>query len=377
MHIDSHFDSGNIEVVEILDNHVANLRIKKDAGGEHMQWFHFRVDGAQDEACTLRILNAGEASYPKAWEGYRVCTSIDRRNWTRVDTEFEDGVLTINHHPEGQMQWYAYFAPHSHEQHLDLLAQCQLSDLVTVDRLGATVDGRDLHRLVVGDGPLKLWVIARQHPGESMASWWMEGFLDRLLHPDDAISRQMRSMATFHIVPHMNPDGAIRGHLRCNAAGANLNREWAEPTLERSPEVYHTLTAMDASGVDFCLDVHGDEELPYNFLSGAEGIPGYENTRIAEFCNIFAAAYEEANPDLQREFGYAVAAPGKANLTMCTNAVAHRFQCAAYTLEMPFKDNANAPDPIFGWSPERCARLGASGLDALRRLAETLRENKE
>ena len=29
MHIDSHFDSGNIEVVELLDNNIANLRIKK------------------------------------------------------------------------------------------------------------------------------------------------------------------------------------------------------------------------------------------------------------------------------------------------------------------------------------------------------------
>ena len=55
MHIDSHFDSGNIEVVEILDDNVANLRMKKDAGDEHMQWFHFRVDGAQHQACTLRI----------------------------------------------------------------------------------------------------------------------------------------------------------------------------------------------------------------------------------------------------------------------------------------------------------------------------------
>ena len=66
--------------------------------------------------------------------------------------------------------------------------------------------------------------------------------------------------------------------------GANLNREWAEPSLERSPEVYHTRAAMDASGVDFCLDVHGDEELPYNFLSGAEGIPGYETSRLPELC---------------------------------------------------------------------------------------------
>ena len=96
MHIDSHFDSGNIDVVELLDNNIANLRINKDAGDEHMQWFHFRVDGAKDKGVTLRIVNAGDASYPKAWNGYRVCTSVDRQTWTRVDTTFEDGVLTIS-----------------------------------------------------------------------------------------------------------------------------------------------------------------------------------------------------------------------------------------------------------------------------------------
>jgi len=370
MHIDSHFDSGNIEVIQISDDHRADLRIRRDAGDEHMQWFYFRVDGAQNKECTLRILNAGEASYPKAWDGYRVCTSVDRRTWTRTDTHFADGVLTIAHRPEAQMQWYAYFAPHTHEQHLELLSECQLSDLVTVDRLGATVDGRDLHRLTVGEGPLQFWIIGRQHPGESMASWWMEGFLARLIDPDDAVARNLRARVTLHVVPHMNPDGAIRGHLRCNAAGANLNREWEAPTVERSPEVFFTLAAMDRSGVDFCLDVHGDEELPYNFLSGAVGIPGYADSRLPDLCEQFAASYERANPDLQREHGYPIDEPGTANMTMCTNAVAARFECPAYTLEMPFKDNANAPDPLFGWSPDRSALLGDSSLDALLQLAE-------
>ena len=36
---------------------------------------------------------------------------------------------------------------------------------------------------------------------------------------------------------------------------------------------------------------------------------------------------------------------------------------------MPFKDNANAPDLNFGWSPDRCAHLGAAALDALLELA--------
>jgi len=369
MHIDANFDSGNIEVIRINEDHCAELKIRKDVGDEHMQWFYFRVDGARGDLCTLHITNAGEASYPKAWSGYRVCTSTDRHTWMRVDTTFEDGVLTIKHRPEGHMQWYAYFAPYTHEQHFELLAECQHSEFVDMKQLGVTVDGRDLHQLTVGDGPLQFWIIGRQHPGESMASWWMEGFLGRLLDGSDPLARSLRSSATLHIVPNMNPDGSIRGHLRCNAAGANLNREWATPSMERSPEVYFTLAAMDASGVDFCLDVHGDEELPYNFLSGAEGIPGYYDGPLPVLCDVFAAAYERANPDLQREHGYPITPPGKANMTMCTNAVAARFDCPAYTLEMPFKDNADAPDHDYGWSPERSAQLGASAVDALMELA--------
>ena len=68
-------------------------------------------------------------------------------------------------------------------------------------------------------------------------------------------------------VPNANPDGSIRGHLRTNACGANLNREWAStgdyvaPSLERSPEVYYILQALDAYGCQGFLDIHGDEEI--------------------------------------------------------------------------------------------------------------------
>ena len=57
----------------------------------------------------------------------------------------------------------------------------------------------------------------------------------------------MRELCTVYVIPNMNPDGSVRGHLRTNAAGANLNREWqttgdyVAPTLERSPEVLYCL----------------------------------------------------------------------------------------------------------------------------------------
>ena len=222
-----------------------------------------------------------------------------------------------------------------------------------------------------GDGRPVVWVIARQHPGESMAEWWMEGFLGRLLDPSDPLGRVLRARAVWRIVPNMNPDGSVRGHLRTNACGANLNREWAEPTMERSPEVKLVRDEMDRTGVAICLDVHGDEALPYNFIAGAEGIPGYSE-RQASLQETFCARYAEASPDFQRVHGYPVNAPGEANMTMCTSAVAARFDCLAMTLEMPFKDNADLPDAEQGWSPERSMRLGASSLDAFARTLSAL-----
>ncbi len=368
MHIDATFESGNIEVVSADDPADIQLRIRKDpltetrhGPKEFFQWFHFRVAGAQGVPLTLRVVNAGDAAYPGGWEGYRAVASIDGATWVRVTTSYEDGALVIEHTPERDVIWFAYFAPYSIAQAGSLLARCAQRPYVALAPLGRSLDDRVLDRLVIGDGPATVWVVGRQHPGESMASWWMEGFLTRLCDPDNEVAVALRSLATFHVVPMINPDGVARGHLRTNASGANLNREWAEPSLERSPEAFHTRAAMDETGVDICLDVHGDEALPYNFIAGTHGIPNWSAKR-AQALQRFLDAYEEATPEFQQEHGYPASAPGKANLTYCSNQTAQRYGALSMTLEMPFKDNANAPDATYGWSPARCEALGAAAL---------------
>ena len=85
--------------------------------------------------------------------------------------------------------------------------------------------------------------------------------LERLLSADDDLARTLRTESTLHVVPNMNPDGAVMGHLRTNACGANLNREWAPtgdymaPTLERSPEVVAVLEQVTKTGCDLFVDV--------------------------------------------------------------------------------------------------------------------------
>ncbi len=76
----------------------------------------------------------------------------------------------------------------------------ETSPFASASKLGATVDGRDTDLV--------------------------------------AVARRLREQARFCTVPNMNPDGAVRGNLRTNAAGRNLNREWREPDPAASPEVF-------------------------------------------------------------------------------------------------------------------------------------------
>ncbi len=368
IHISSNFDSGNIEVLAANDPSAIRLNIKKDNNSDFYQWFHFRLSGGKNTPCTFAIENAGGAAYVQGWENYRVVASYDREHWFRIDSNYQDGILNFELNPEYDAVWFAYFAPFSLERHQDLLAEAQGSERANLLRLGATLDGRDLDLLhFTGDGETarkKIWCIARQHPGESMAEWWMEGFLSRIMDDTDPVVREIFRRADFYIVPNMNPDGSFRGHLRTNACGANLNREWLNPSMERSPEVFLVRQKMQATGVDFCLDVHGDEALAYNFIAGAEGTKSWNTDRARQLAD-FTKAYERICPDFQTKIGYPIAAEGTANMSMCTNWVAEEFKCLSMTLEMPFKDTELSPDEEQGWSPERCRHLGAAVIDAI------------
>lgn len=362
MKITSNFDSGNIEVVKAEKSDDIRLKIRKDTNAEFFQWFHFRLQGVQDYPCKMNILNAGEASYPEGWEGYNACASYDRENWFRVPTHYDGKTLTINHTPERNSVYYAYFAPYSYEQHLNMIHHAQESQLCVLENIGETVQGRDLDMLIIGqptDDKKVIWVVGRQHPGESMASWFMEGFVNRLLDEDEPIARRVLQKAVFYVVPNINPDGAILGNLRANAAGSNLNREWQNPDPEKSPEIYHVKNKMDETGVDLFLDIHGDEGLPYNFVSSIEGIPSF-NEKLARNLKNFLAHWEQISPDFQTKEGYPKDEPGKANLKIGSKQIGERFRCLSVTLEMPFKDNNNLPDPVYGWSPERSIYLGES-----------------
>ena len=371
--ISSQFDGGNIECVSCDSADNIRLNIMPDAGGEFYQWFYFRLTGSAGQRYTLHIENAGTSSYPDGWKDYRVVASFDQTEWFRIDTGYRDGVLSFSIEAQSDVIWFAYFAPYSMQQHNALVSQCATDERVSVEVLGKTHESRDIDLLCIGDvnKPLKIWAIARQHPGETMAEWWMEGYLSRLLDEQDSVSAALLEKAVFYVVPNMNPDGSFRGYLRTNARGINLNREWNKTTAENSPEVYYVLNKMRETGISLNLDVHGDEALPYNFIAGTEGIESWSDER-KELQELFKSRLMALNPDFQTTVGYPISPPGSANYGICSSFIAESFNCPAMTLEMPFKDTLESPNEKYGWSDERSAKLGSSCVDAIYSIVDKL-----
>jgi murein tripeptide amidase MpaA len=376
MHISSDFDSGNILVVDASNPQQVQLAMRPDLNSPHFQWFHFKVEGlTPGQRYDFSLTNAGESAYSQGWSGYHAVASYDQSNWFRVPSRFENGGLHFGLEPSAAQVWFAYFQPYSRERHAWLIEQALSKAGAELFATGTSIEGRAIQLLRVSRNPAaqrRVWIIAQQHPGEHMGEWFMEGLLERLQNRDDAELNELLAKADLYLVPNMNPDGAFRGHLRTNAAGKDLNRAWQSANALESPEVFFVQTQMRKVGVDLFLDIHGDEEIPHVFTAGCEGNPGY-SPRLEQLENEFRRRLVAIGAEFQTQFGYARDEPGQANLTLACNAVGQEFDCLSFTIEMPFKDHDDNPNPLTAWDGQRSMRLGKDVLSVVSAMVDGLR----
>ena len=374
--INAAFDSGNIEVLSI-DGADAKLEIRHDRDSKFFQWFHFRVSGCKGQNLTLRITGLKDSAYPMGWPNYRAAMSQDRVLWTRAETHWDEqadgGSLIIRCRPTSDLAWFAYFAPYSLERHQDLIARIAMRNGVDHATLGHSLDGRTIDCLTMGSGPLRVWLIARQHPGRKhgrMVDGRRIGSVDRSFPIHRSPARIAAAAAASTSCPIVNPGRvASRGNLRTNTARdqpqPRVGQRPPRTEIPRSPR--DPRTQWTCTGVDFAMDVHGDEAIPGVFLAGFEGIPSLKDEqkrglRIATLRN--SRSTDARLPD--RNWAMAVTPAGQRQPRRCPPTSSPNASAASsMTLEMPFKDHNAAPSPLQDWSPERSSQLGRDCLAAL------------
>lgn len=271
-----------------------------------------------------------------------------------------------------------------------MISEAQASGGAGLALLGRTLDGERLEALCYPagaekrlcargrggggrSGRLSIWFTCRQHPSETQASFFAEGVSHELLRaaPGGAAAALLAAADVF-LVPNANPDGSRRGHTRGNAAGVDLNREWGGKASEaRSPEVLWLQRAMRRAGAAAHLDVHGEEALPHAF--SAPGLPARRRPPAGGPLRAAfdAALARESGGAYQTHRGYPDA--GKLDARVAATWSSLELGAMGLTLEMPFRDSAERPDPSGGWTAELSRELGAAAVRALGRVVPLLR----
>ena len=360
MNIDADFECGNIVVGQVSADTV-HLSIRPDSNAPYYQWFYFQVHDGQGQPVRFVIDNASGASYPFAWNGYDVLSSDDGEHWRRLSTAYDGSVLSFTDAPSNASTSYAYFVPYVAAQREHLLKTCVDSGRAARSSLGASVLGRSLDLLTLGSDradAVRVWVVTRQHAGESMAEWAVEGFLKRLIG-DDTAARSLLERARLYVVPNANPDGSALGNLRANANGVDLNRVWENPP-ETAPEIVHLRRAIDETGIDLFLDVHGDEDRPFIWLMHpeVETTPDLDARQAA-----FESALAARNPEVQPRPNL-VDGVKHGDLGLSVNFIGAHYGVPGWIIELPNKavDFGNGPDSLLAAG---CQRFGASMVEAL------------
>ncbi|CAJ1441705.1 unnamed protein product, partial [Effrenium voratum] len=119
-----------------------------------------------------------------------------------------------------------------------------------------------------------VFVSARVHPGETPASYMLEGLLD-FLASGTAAAQELLRRFVFFILPVLNPDGVACGHHRLDLRAENLNRVYGKASWEDHPSVVAAekacLRAHRHQGLRLYLDLHAHSNRRGGFLLADAG----------------------------------------------------------------------------------------------------------
>ncbi len=132
-------------------------------------------------------------------------------------------------------------------------------------------------------------VLARQHPGESVSSWLMEGLAGRLMELNSP-------EVLWVIVPMVNVDGVVLGNNRTGLLGYDFNRHWYidkdTNRVNLFPELMGIIRYVKrrqkewSRKVKIFLDLHGHSSQPNVFAFGPphhRASEHYDNSRLLPY----------------------------------------------------------------------------------------------
>lgn len=300
---DSRFESGNLDRVIKIKAGEYDLYMRADANTNgHNQWYFFKVSSKLPQTVKFTIVNftKSDSLYSQGMQpciySKQACASGRSSGWERGGDHVQYSYSKIARFcPRRRNYWqlsfsytilysddevsFAYAIPYTYSKLTHLITEFKQTvpeKILQVGSLCKSLSGVDVPLLTVSEFPIvkpksNIVINCRVHPGETHASWMLEGLL-RFLISSEECAQQLRSRFVFHVIPMLNPDGVILGNYRSCFAGNDLNRKYKSPDSRLHPTVFHIksllIKAKAEGGLFTFLDLHAHSRKKNVFIYG-------------------------------------------------------------------------------------------------------------
>ena len=235
--------------------------------GPQPLWFHVEASG----------LHGAPVEF--VWEHADICLGsvseldrlrpvlrADRGEWTRADAvtveQLPDGRKLVRfNHPGGASSIAAAFCyPYSLPDLDATLAE--LGPAWERGTIGVTHEGRPIPRLRLSNAKTEprpgLYLMARQHSGETPGSWALDGIL-RHLASDTEEARSLREDLDVWVCPMVDLDGVVNGDYGKDALPWDYNRAWERLPMRASVHAIQRDLArfQERTQPRLVVDLHG------------------------------------------------------------------------------------------------------------------------
>ena len=260
-HWSSDFESGTAADLHLRKDGAIGFSIPEEPGGDVIEyrastktgeylWFYFKVTSDCKKPIEFVLENASGAHQTGwRWKITKPVFSTDGHNGVRVKYSkysfvrhrlwghgiklLGKPVFRFKSPVVGNTLWVAYFYPYTNSDLNSLIKEIQDLPDVTISSIGKSEEGRDIKKIHIdrlarasNEKNEQIWVICREHPGETPASFVCEGMTRALLkHP---AGKRLREVYDFTIIPILNVDGVNHGYYYHNTNGVNLAFDWEE-----------------------------------------------------------------------------------------------------------------------------------------------------
>lgn len=254
MLIKNNYDGASIEIIKYDDNkNEAYLSLKKE-GDLYSYYYNFYLKNT-NKVGFIYITNLKNTLYYVKGKNPVPYIKENDNGWKKLDNSqikiIDENNICIEIEPnvEGEISLFPRYNESDLEKFLEKISNNKY----------VKIQKDTLNKITIGNLDLPTFIIiGRQHPGETLSSFFIEGMISYILDNPEILEKN-----SFVFYPIVSINGVKNGNHRLTD-GIDYNRSWGK---ENSPkEIKIIEEELGKYNIKLFIDVHGDEITKMDYI---------------------------------------------------------------------------------------------------------------